>query len=333
MKINDFPRVRFAHLPTPLEPLKRLSKALDGPEIWVKRDDCTGLSTGGNKARKLEYLIADAIAKNADILVTPGAIQSNHARQTAAAAARYGLKCHLLLENGQDFEDPMYLTNGNALLDELHGATCEYLGSGIDLELLLSNTVAKYTTAGMKPYSIPIGGSNTIGALGYVNCAFELVSQIKEMALTFEHIILATGSAGTQAGLVAGLKLAQYELPTLGMCVSRSAQVQQTNVRSLTMDTLAIFDEDIELDEKDVVANSDYVGEGYGIPASSTIEAIRMVAELEGLLLDPVYSGKAMAGLIDYIRKGIFKKGQRIAFLHTGGSTALFAYRSSFYSD
>ena len=330
MKINDFPRVFFAHLPTPLEPLRRLSEKLGGPEIWVKRDDCTGLSTGGNKARKLEYLMADAISKKAKVIVTAGATQSNHARQTAAAAAKYGLKCHLLLINEQNFEDPLYITNGNALLDNLHGATCENLSYDANLEHAFSKTIEHYQSKDMNPYPVPIGGSNAIGALGYVNCAYELVNQIDEKGLHFEQLILATGSAGTQAGLVAGFELTKYDLPVLGMCVSRTGSEQELLVKSLTTDTLALIQDHSKIEEKKICANGDYVGEGYGIPTDATIEAVKMVAELEGLLLDPVYSGKAMAGLIDYIRKGIFKKGQRIVFLHTGGSTALYAYQHSF---
>jgi L-cysteate sulfo-lyase len=330
MQINEFPRTLFAHLPTPFEPLKRLSEALGGPEIWIKRDDCTGLSTGGNKARKLEFLLADAMVKKANVIVTAGATQSNHARQTAAAAAKYGLKCHLLLINEQNFKNPLYLTNGNVLLDDLHGATCEHLSYATNLERACSKVIKDYKSLGMRPYFVPIGGSNAIGALGYVNCAYELAAQIKELGLEFDQLILATGSAGTQAGLVAGFELAEYKLPVLGMCVSRTDSEQETLVKSLIKQTLELFDKHTRLNENKISANGNYVGKGYGIPSEATIKAVKMVAELEGLLLDPVYSGKAMAGLIDYIRRGILKKGQRIVFLHTGGSTALYAYQHSF---
>ena len=329
MDLTAFPRKRIAHLPTPLESLPRLSQALGGPEIWIKRDDCTGLSTGGNKTRKLEFLLGAALAEGADSLMTQGATQSNHARQTAAAAARFGLKCHLLLENRTGTKDPLYLTNGNVLLDSLHGATYESRPSGLDMQKELEQAAEKYAEKGNKPYVIPGGGSNPVGALGYVNCAFELMSQINEAGMRFDHLLHATGSAGTQAGLVAGMKLINSPLPVLGIGVRAPREKQEQAVYALTQDTLKLFNSPAEVSRHDVAANSDYVGEGYGIPAPSTIEAVKMLAELEGILLDPVYSGKGMAGLIDLVRQGHFKKGQRIVFLHTGGSAALFGYENS----
>ena len=330
MDLTRFPRVRLAHLPTPLEPMKRLSEALGGPEIWIKRDDCTGLSTGGNKTRKLEFLVADAISKGSDTLVTQGATQSNHARQTAAAAAKHGLKCHLLLENRTGSDDPRYLRNGNVLLDSLHGATFEERPSGLDMAQELADAAARLDEAGAITYVIPGGGSNPTGALGYVNCAFELQSQINELALPFDQLIHATGSAGTQAGLVAGLTLISSPLPVLGIGVRAPKDKQEASVRALADKTLDVFGKAGALHEESVIANCDYVGEGYGIPAAGTLEAIRMLAELEGILLDPVYSGKGAAGMIDLIRQGHFKKGQRIVFLHTGGSAALFGYHGVF---
>ena len=329
MDLTGFPRVRLAHLSTPLEPMPRLSEALGGPEIWIKRDDCTGLSSGGNKTRKLEFLIAEALEQHADGVITQGATQSNHARQTAAAAARYGLKCHLLLENRTNSNDPLYLTNGNVMLDNLHGATYETRSSGLDMHQELLDAAEKIEQDGGKPYAIPGGGSNSTGALGYVNCAFELMSQINEEGIRFDHLIHATGSAGTQAGLLAGMKLIHSPLPVLGIGVRAPRDKQEASVFALAEKTLGLFEYRPELVRDDVVANCDYVGEGYGIPAPSTLEAIKMLAEQEGILLDPVYSGKGMAGLIDLVRKGVFKKGQRIIFLHTGGSAALFGYQNS----
>ena len=333
MDLTGFPRVRLAHLPTPIEPLPRLSSALAGPEIWIKRDDCTGLSSGGNKTRKLEFLIAEALDKGADSVVTQGATQSNHARQTAAAAARHGLDCHLLLENRTGSKDPLYLTNGNVMLDNLHGATYETRPAGLDMHQELLNAADKIKQTGGKPYVIPGGGSNPTGALGYVNCAFELIAQINDIGIGFDHVIHATGSAGTQAGLVAGMKLINANLPTLGIGVRAPQHNQEASVFKLAEKTLALFKGAPALSKSDVSANCDYVGEGYGIPAASTLEAIKMLAELEGILLDPVYSGKGMAGLIDLVRKGQFKKGQRIIFLHTGGSVALFGYQNIFEFD
>lgn len=334
MDLTRFPRVRLAHLPTALEPLNRLSEMLGGPEIWIKRDDCTGLSTGGNKTRKLEFLVAEALAQGADTLITQGATQSNHARQTAAAAAKHGFRCHLLLENRTGSTDPRYLRNGNVLLDTLHGATFEERPSGLNMAEELNTAAEKLNSAGAKTYIIPGGGSNPVGALGYVNCAFELQSQINELGISFDHLIHATGSAGTQAGLVAGLTLTNATLPVLGIGVRTPKETQEASVRALTEKTLDVkFNKGSLFTEQSVVANCDYVGEGYGIPAASTLEAIRLMAELEGILLDPVYSGKGMAGLIDLVRKGQFTKGQRIIFLHTGGSAALFGYHGVFTND
>jgi L-cysteate sulfo-lyase len=330
--LTGFSRRRFGHWPTPLEKLSRLSEALGGPEIWIKRDDCTGLATGGNKTRKLEFLLGDALEKGADILVTQGATQSNHARQTAAAAAIFGLKCHLLLENRTGSNDPQYLTNGNVLLDELHGATHEARPGGSDMAGELVAVAERLRNNGERPYIIPGGGSNPTGALGYVNCAFELMNQINERGLHVDHLVHATGSAGTQAGLVAGLKLINSRLPVLGIGVRVPRDAQEANVLRLAQATAEHLGHSGLVEASDVVANCDYVGEGYGIPAPSTIEAIRMLAQLEGILLDPVYSGKGMAGLIDLVRKGHFKQGQRIVFLHTGGSAALFAYGSALTS-
>jgi L-cysteate sulfo-lyase len=328
--LSDFPRVTLAHLPTPLEHLPRLSEHLGGPDIYVKRDDCTGLATGGNKTRKLEFLIADAQAQGVEVVITAGALQSNHARQTAAAAARVGMKCLLILENGLNSQDPLYLRNGNMLLDRLHGAQIQEVLAGADITAMMDSAVLEYARNNVKAYAIPIGGSNAIGALGYVDCALELAAQTQEMDFSFDHMVMATGSAGTQAGLIVGLKQAGFDLPVHGMCVSTVQDVQKAKVRALTLDILALIGIDVPLDDRDVIANSDYVGEGYAIPASSTIEAIKLVAETEGLLLDPVYSGKAMAGLIDYARKGKFHKDERVVFLHTGGPAALFAYENVF---
>jgi L-cysteate sulfo-lyase len=330
LDLTPFPRRRFGHWPTPLEKLTRLSEALGGPEIWIKRDDCTGLSTGGNKTRKLEFLVGEALEEGADILLTQGATQSNHARQTAAAAAKYGLACHLLLENRTGSNDPQYLTNGNVLLDELHGATHEGRPGGFDMAAELDAAAERFRAEGRRPYVIPGGGSNPTGALGYVNCAFELMAQINDLGLHFDRLVHATGSAGTQAGLVAGLKLVNAGLPVLGIGVRVAREVQEANVLRLAQATAEKLGHAGLVDAADVAANCDYVGEGYGIPAPSTVEAIRMLAELEGILLDPVYSGKGMAGLIDHVRRGEFKPGERIVFLHTGGAAALFAYGSAF---
>lgn len=328
MHLARFPRLHLAHLPTPLERLDRLTRELGGPEIWIKRDDCTGMSTGGNKTRKLEFLMAEAEAQGADLIMTQGATQSNHARQTAAFAAKLGMDCHLLLEDRTGSDDANYNRNGNVLLDHLHGATTEKRPGGGDMNAEMEAVADKFRAEGRKVYTIPGGGSNPTGALGYVNCAQELIVQANDRSLVIDHLVHATGSAGTQAGLITGLKAMNANVPLLGIGVRAPKDKQEENVYKLACATAEKLGCAGVVKREDVVANCDYVGAGYGIPAESTIEAIRMFAELEGILLDPVYSGKGAAGLIDLIRKGHFKKGERVVFLHTGGSVALFGYTS-----
>ncbi|MCA8909861.1 MAG: D-cysteine desulfhydrase [Rhodospirillaceae bacterium] len=330
MHLARFPRVRLGHLPTPLERLDRLSEALGGPEIWIKRDDCTGLSTGGNKTRKLEFLMAEALTEGADTVMTQGATQSNHARQTAAAAARLGLACHILLEDRTGSNDPNYNANGNVFLDHLHGATAEKRGPGLDMNAEMEAVAEAWRAKGRRVYTIPGGGSNPTGALGYVNCAMELVGQADYMGLKIDHIVHATGSSGTQAGLVCGLRAINAPIPVLGIGVRAPKPVQEENVFKLALATASKLGCPGVVARDDVVANTNYVGEGYGIPNAGTIAAIEMFARLEGILLDPVYSGKGAAGLIDLVGKGVFAHGQRVVFLHTGGAAGLFGYTAAF---
>lgn len=330
MHLARFPRIHLAHLPTPLERLDRLTAELGGPEIWIKRDDCTGLSTGGNKTRKLEFLMAEARAQGADMVMTQGATQSNHARQTAAFAARLGMGCHILLEDRTGSNDPSYNESGNVFLDDLHGATREKRGPGLDMNAEMEAVADSFRARGRKVYTIPGGGSNPTGALGYVNCAFELVGQANDRSLPIDHIVTATGSAGTQAGLIVGLRAINANIPLLGFGVRAPKARQEDSVLALAQRTADKIGASGCVRREDVVADTDYVGEGYGIPRADTIEAIRMFAELEAILLDPVYSGKGAAGLIDYCRKGRFRKGERVVFLHTGGAVGLFGYTTAF---
>ena len=333
MHLSRFPRIFLAHLPTPLERLDRLTRELGGPEIWIKRDDCTGLSTGGNKTRKLEFLMAEAEAMGADLVMTQGATQSNHARQTAAFAAKLGMKCHILLEDRTGSNDPTYNHNGNVLLDHLHGATTEKRAGGLDMNAEMEALADHLRKDGRKVYTIVGGGSNPTGALGYANCAFELVGQANDRGLVIDHLVTATGSAGTQAGLIVGLKAINANIPLLGFSVRAPKASQEENVFNLALKTAEKIGCPDVVKRADVVANSDYVGPGYGIPREDTLQAIHMFAELEGILLDPVYSGKGAAGLIDYCRKGRFKKGERVVFLHTGGAAGLFGYAAVFADD
>ena len=274
--------------------------------------------------------MAEAQAMGADTVMTQGATQSNHARQTAAFAAKLGMGCHILLEDRTGSNDANYNGNGNVLLDHLHGATTSKRAGGADMAAEMEAVAANLRAQGRKVYIIPGGGSNATGALGYVNCAFELVSQANDRGLVIDHLVTATGSAGTQAGLITGLKAINAGIPLLGMGVRAPKDKQEENVFNLALKTAEKLGCPDVVKRGDVIADTSYVGAGYGIPRADTLEAIRMFAELEAILLDPVYSGKAAAGLIDYCRKGRFKKGERVVFLHTGGSAALFGYDAAF---
>ncbi len=324
--LEQFPRVTLAHLPTPLEHLPNLSKHLGGPEIWVKRDDCTGLASGGNKTRKLEFSMAAALEEGADTIITVGAVQSNHVRQTAAAACKLGLVCEVLLEHRVTEPSEPYAKSGNVFLDKIFGANLREYPGGTDFAAEMNAVAEEVRAAGRKPYLIPGGASNTVGALGYVNCAMELLQQADEQGLVIDHLITATGSAGTQAGLAVGLKGMGSDIPMLGIGVSIPQDAQEEKVYALACATAEFIGKPGIVAREDIVANCNYVGDGYGVPTESMNEAVMMLARKEGLLFDPVYSGKGLAGMIDLIRKGEFKDASNIVFLHTGGSAALFAY-------
>ena len=326
MNLSNFPRLSLAHLPTPLEPMARLSKLLDGPTLYVKRDDCTGLATGGNKTRKLEFLMADALAQGADTVITQGAVQSNHVRQTLAAAARLNLDSKILLETRVPDAPETYNTSGNVLLDGLFGAGIEYRASGTDMDAAMEEVAESLKDAGAKPYVIPGGGSNRIGALGYVDCADELTGQISDLGLTVTKIVHGTGSTGTQAGLVAGLVALNSNIEVVGISVRADEKTQIANVHSLAEETAKFIGVETGVPESRILVRDQYVGEGYGIPTEGMLEAVQLCAQYEGILLDPVYSGKGMAGLIGMIRKGELTPDDTVVFLHTGGIASLFAY-------
>jgi L-cysteate sulfo-lyase len=330
MKLSHFPRIRITHGPTPLEFMPRLTQALGGPKIYIKRDDCTGLGSGGNKTRKLEFLMADAIKQGADAIVTQGATQSNHARQTAAIAVKLGMKCEILLEDRTGSKSENYKQSGNVFLDHLYGANVAEVPGGTDMNAAMATLADGLRAKGQKPYIIPGGGSNPTGALGYVVCALELVDQFNNQGLDVTCLVHATGSAGTQAGLVAGFEGTRSQIPVLGIGVRAPKEAQETNVFNLAVKTAELLGVPGAIARESVKANCDYVGGGYGVPTPGMVEAVTMVARLEGILLDPVYSGKGMAGLIDLCRKGHFKKTDNVVFLHTGGSVALYGYMDAF---
>ncbi len=326
MLLNGFPRVPLAQLPTRLERLPRLTEKLGGPEIWVKRDDCTGLATGGNKTRKLEFSMGEAVEQGADTVITVGAVQSNHVRQTAAAAAKLGLRCEVLLEHRVGHPSELYLNSGNVLLDRIFGANLRQYDKGTDFDAAMEEVAGEVRATGGTPYTIPGGASNPVGALGYVGCAEELLWQCEEQDVTFDHLVLASGSAGTHAGLAVGLRAAGSGLPVLGIGVSVPREEQEAKVYDLASATARYIDRPGCVSRNDIVADCNYIGPGYGEPTEGMNEAVLMLARTEGLLFDPVYTGKALAGMIDYIRKGRFAAGERIVFLHTGGVAGLFAY-------
>lgn len=296
------------------------------PNLWVKRDDCTGLATGGNKTRKLEFLVGDALARGADVLVTQGATQSNHVRQTAAAAAAVGLRCEVFLE-ARVQRDEEYEQSGNVLLDDLLGAhVVARPPVDTDMQAVMDEHAAKLAADGSTPYVIPGGGSNPVGALGYVACAQELASA----PVRIDQVVHATGSAGTQSGLVAGLCGSNARIPVLGIPVKQPADVQVGTVHELAERTLRHLGIDDALPTDTIEVDDRAIGGGYGVPTDAMVDAVRLVARTEGLLLDPVYSGKAMAGLLTRIGEGAYGQEENVVFVHTGGAAGLFGYRSAF---
>jgi D-cysteine desulfhydrase len=326
MNLSRFPRRRYTEGRTPIAKLERLSAEVGGPSIYVKRDDLLGLLGGGNKTRKLEFLVADALDKGCDTLVTGGAVQSNHCRLTLSAAAKEGLSCFLVLEErvaGSYNKD----AGGNNFLFRLLGVQgVKVVPGGSNMNAELEASAEELRSKGLKPYVIPVGGSNPIGATGYSACALEMVSQTFELGIRIDRVVCASGSSGTHAGLVAGLFGLNAGIPVVGINVSRPKEPQEELVYSLAERTTAHLGIRERLPKDAVLCFGDYVGPGYSRPTPEMAEAVRKLARTEAILLDPVYTGKAMAGLLDLARKGFFEKRENVLFLHTGGSPALFAY-------
>jgi D-cysteine desulfhydrase len=314
-------RVSLVHTPTRLEKLERLSKYLGGPDIYIKRDDQTGLATGGNKARKLEFLVADALAKGCDHLVTIGSPQSNHCRQTAAAAAKFGLGCALVLSGEASSHD----ITGNLLLDRLLGAHLYWAGERNRQEVM-AEVVAELRVMGRQPYPIPLGGSNVWGATGYVLAMEELMAQITADHLNLDFIVHASSSGGTQAGMIVGAEAHNFRGQILGISIDTPVEELQTHVAALATATATHLGLSMLPIASKVQVNDDYLGDGYAQIGETEREAIQLMAHLEGILLDPVYTGRAMGGLIDLIRWGAFTRGQAVLFWHTGGTAALPAF-------
>jgi D-cysteine desulfhydrase family pyridoxal phosphate-dependent enzyme len=320
MLTASLPRVSLAHLPTPLEEMPRLRRALgSSPRLLVKRDDQTGLATGGNKTRKLEFLVAEALAQNADTLMTTGGPQSNHCRQTAAAAARVGLRCVLLL-SGQPL--PRLQWNGNLLLDDLLGAEVQWVGDRTP-DAALAETSDALRAAGARPYVVPLGGSVPTGAAGYVAAVEELAGQLTARGERIDRIVFASGSAGTHAGLLVGVKALGLDARVEGINDDKIGGLS-AKIRTLAAATAAHLGLDLSFVESDFILHDAYGAPGYGVITDAEREAIRLLARTEGILADPVYTGRALAGLIDLVRRGVYDPGETILFWHTGGVAGLF---------
>jgi len=331
MNLAKFARRGYVPTPTPIEFLPNFTKALGGNvNIYVKRDDLLPGTSGGNKTRKLDFCIADAIAKKADTIITCGAVQSNHCRLTLAWSVKEGLDCHLILEERvKDSYKPK--ASGNNFLFQLLGVkSITVVDGGTNMLEAMDKLAAKLKSEGKNPYIIPGGASNTIGALGYVSCMEEIMQQMFEQKLQFDHMVVPSGSAGTHAGIIAGMVGNNINIPVTGIGVNRAKAAQIDAVHKLANQTLELIGVDAKVAREDVIAFDEYVGAGYSVPTDSMVEAVKLLASTEAILLDPVYSGKVMAGLIDLVRKGYFPKGSNVLFLHTGGSPALYAYLECF---
>lgn len=326
MNLTKFPRRRYTAGMTPIEHLPHLSKYLGGPNIYVKRDDLLGLTAGGNKTRKLEFVIADALSKGADTVITTGAIQSNHCRLTLSAAVREGLKCRLLLEERVEgsYDDKAL---GNNFLFKLLGAErIVVVPTGTDLMAKMEEMAKEVSQEGGKPYVISGGASNPLGALGYVSCAQEISRQAFDLAIPIDHVVCASGSGGTHAGLVTGFVGNQDEIRVTGISVRAEREKQEAWVLELANKTTALIGSNRSISPEAVVVRDEFVGPGYSLPTKEMVNAVQLFARTEGILLDPVYTGKAAAGLIGLTEEKVFGKNSNVLFLHTGGSPALYAY-------
>ncbi len=329
MNLSKLPRRRYTHSTPPIEKLERFSKAVSGPTVYIKRDDLLGLAGGGSKTRKLEFLVAEALNQNADTLITCGAVQSNHCRLTLAAARKEGLNCQLVL---QERVPGSYdkRAGGNNFLYELLGAEkIKVVTAKENPAHTMQQLADELAEKGRKAYIIPVGGSTPLGACGYVACAQELLSQIFELGLSIDHLVVASGSGGTHSGLVCGLFAAHSNINVEGINVSRNKQEQEELVGELVCRTAEFLELPQDIPKERIRCHDNYVGPGYSLPTAQMAEAVRILARTEGILVDPIYTGKALAGLIDLSRKGVFKQTENVMFVHTGGTPALYMYQDA----
>lgn len=326
MNLAKFSRRRYTGYKTPIEFLPNLTKMMGGPNIYIKRDDLLGLTSGGNKTRKLEFLMAEALEQGADTILTCGAVQSNHCRLTLAAAVKEGLKCQLILEERVPGSYNPAASGNNYLFNILGVEATRVVPGGSSMMDELNKLADELRADGRHPYVIPGGGSNPTGALGYVACAEEILEQMFDMGINFDHIISASGSAGTHAGLVTGLVGNNSNIPITGISVNRNKELQAKAVYDLAVATCRKLDSKTLVAPEDVVVFDDYVGPGYSLPTQGMVDAVQLLARTEAILVDPVYTGKTMAGMLDLLKKGYFNECENILFIHTGGSPALYAY-------
>jgi D-cysteine desulfhydrase len=328
MDLARFPRRRYTLSPTPLEFMPNFTRALGGPQVWIKRDDMLGLNPGGNKTRKLEFLIADALAKGADTLITCGAPQSNHCRITLAAAVREGLKCRFVIEErvpGSYQPD----ASGNHFMFRLMGVeSLAVVPAGSNMREAMQRAADEASAAGRTPYIIPGGGSNALGGLGYVACAQELQQQFFEQGVRIDQVVVGSGSSGTHGGLLAGFLGNRINIPIVGIGVSRDPADQDPLVHAEAQAVVDLLGLDMTVPREAVLSFGEYWRPKYSVPNAKMVEAVQMLARTEGILLDPVYTGKVMAGLIGLSRNGYFKPSDNVLFLHTGGATSLHAYEA-----
>lgn len=328
MDLTHIPRRKYTHGATPIEYLNNLSELLNGPDIFIKRDDYLGLAGGGNKTRKLEFLVADALKNKADTLITCGAVQSNHCRLTLSAAKKEQLDCRLVLEERVGKSYNRKANGNNFLYNLLDVDDVTVVPGGSDMLKEMKKIAEQVYADGKKPYIIPMGGSNEIGAIGYVACADEINQQLFESSTDIDYIVTPSGSAGTHAGLLIGMR--DSNLPIIGISVNNEKNAQEEIIYKLVQETSAYLNIKNRIEKSSVKIFDDYIGPGYSLPTADMKEAVKLLAQREGILLDPVYTGKAMAGLIDLILQGYFKQGEKVLFMHTGGSPALFNYSSLF---
>jgi len=330
MNLSPFPRRRYTVGKTPIEKLERFSALFEGNTIYCKRDDLLGLAGGGNKTRKLEFLMADALSQGADTVITCGAVQSNHCRLTLAAANKEGLACHLVLEQRVPNSYDRFAGGNNLLFDLLAVEEVYVVEGGTNLPEKMASVAEDLRTKGRKPYIIPGGGSNVIGGLGYVACAQEILQQLFEMEINIDAIVCTSGSTGTHAGILTGIFGNNAHIPVIGIGINRKKEIQRQAVHDLSVKLAEKLKLPQAPDLEEVIVFDDYIGEGYSRVTEGMLDAVRLLARTEAILLDPVYTGKTMAGMIDLLKKGYFNQMKNILFLHTGGAPALFAYTEAF---